>query len=218
MTRSMPCTQTFGRLLRRLTSAAPPLPDPPAPADAVPVLITSFLMWESTTARASAAWRRISEHVVDLNDLRVCMPQEIVELVGERYPASLERAQRLRATLRHIYKREHEIKLDRLQSMGKREIRQYVRSLDGIPPYAADRVTLLCFDTHCVPVDDRLRRCLAREGVCDEDADINELATWVSRQVKSTEARAAHLALQGWVDRVGGRSSARRRTPAPGQS
>jgi endonuclease III len=91
--------------------------------------------------------------------------------------------------------------------MGRREIRTYLRSLDGIAPYIADRVTLLCFDTHCIPVDTRLHRSLVKAGVGDEDTDIAEMATWLARQVKAVDAVAAHRALQAWADRVGSASA-----------
>jgi hypothetical protein len=58
-----------------------------APAyDPIATLVMSFLMWESTTDRAEAAYQRILESVVDFNELRVCMPQETVDIIGQRYP------------------------------------------------------------------------------------------------------------------------------------
>lgn len=209
MSRPQPCAKSFNRLFKKIAVADAPEPAPEAPANPTEVMVLSFLMWDSTTPRAVTAFKRIRERVVDFNDLRVSMPEEIVEFMGERYPNAYERAQRLRAALRHTFKREHAVSLDRLQSLGKREVRKYLRSLDGVCPYVADRVTLLCFDAHCIPVDDRLRRALAREGVCEEAIDVNELSAWLTRQVKVNEAQRAHQALQAWVDEAGGRTPAR---------
>ncbi|MHC4080905.1 MAG: HhH-GDP family DNA glycosylase [Planctomycetota bacterium] len=206
--------RTLSGLLRKLGKHREPLPL--EDGDPITVMVMSFLMWDSTTARASAAYKRLMDRVVDYNDLRVSMPHELVEWVGPRYPLVLERCQRLRAALRHTYKREHAVNLDRLRDMGRREIKSYLRSLDGIAPYVADRVTLLCFDAHCVPVDTRLHRSLVRAGVGDETVEISEMASWLARQVKAAEAVITHRALQAWSDKVG--SSTGRAAPARGTS
>ena len=188
-------------LFRKISKASKPAVPPDG--DAVTVMVMSFLMWDSTTAKARAAFKRIMERVVDFNDLRVSMPYEMMEWLGPRYPMGLERCQRLRAALRHTYKREHAICLDRLGGMGRREVKRYLRSLDGIAPYVADRVTLLCFDAHCIPVDERLRGALIKAGICDESVQIAELSSWLARQVKAADAASTHLSLQAWSDRVG---------------
>jgi endonuclease III len=199
-------------LLRKLGKSRDPLPL--EDGDPVTVMVLSFLMWESTTARATTVFKRLMDRVVDYNDLRVSMPHEMVEWVGPRYPLALERCQRLRAALRHTYKREHAVSLHRLREMGRREVKSYLRSLDGIAPYVADRVTLLCFDAHCIPVDARLHRSLVKAGVGDETVEIADMASWLARQVKAADALATHRALQTWADRVG--SSAARAASVAG--
>jgi endonuclease III len=205
--------RNLGGLLRKLGRPRDPLPL--EDGDPVTVMVMSFLMWESTTTRASAAYKRLLDHVVDFNDLRVSMPHEMVEWVGPRYPQALERCQRLRAALRHTYKREHAVSLDRLQDMGRREVKSYLRSLDGIAHYVADRVALLCFDAHCIPVDARLYRALVKAGVGDENTEILDMASWLARQVKAADALPTHRALQRWSDGAGSRSARARSTRRP---
>jgi endonuclease III len=205
--------RSLSSLLRKLGKSREPLPL--EDGDPVTVLVLSFLMWESTTTRATTAFKRLMDRVVDYNDLRVSMPHEMVEWVGPRYPLALERCQRLRAALRHTYKREHAVSLDRLREMGRREVKSYLRSLDGIAPYVADRVTLLCFDAHCIPVDARLHRSLVKAGVGDETVEIPDMASWLARQVKAADALATHRALQVWSDRVGSGSGRAASAAAP---
>jgi len=205
--------RTLASLLRKLGKPREPLPL--EDGDPITVLVMSFLMWDSTTVRANAAYKRLMDRVVDYNDLRVSMPQELVEWIGPRYPQVLDRCQRLRAALRHMYKREHAVSLDRLKDMGRREVKSYLRSLDGITPYVADRVTLLCFDAHCVPVDVRLHRSLVKAGVGDETVEIADMASWLARQVKAAEAVVTHRALQTWADKVGSGTGRAAPTGAP---
>ncbi len=199
--------KVFAALLKKLK---PSKVHPQENGQAIEVLLKSFLMWDSTSSKAEAAYKRIMDRIVDLNDLRVSMPGEVVSWIGPRYPMALERSQRLRAALRHTFKREHAVNFDRLSGMGRREVKRYMRSLDGIAPYVADRVTLLCFDAHCIPVDERLRCALVEAGASDEALDVNELASWLARQVKAADAVATHHALQAWSDRVGAASAGTR--------
>jgi endonuclease III len=213
-------------LLRKLGQADQPVPAPPPddsaadaaegaapPAhDPIATLVMSFLMWESTSDRAQAAYERILDSVVDFNDLRVSMPHETVEMIGPRYPLALNRAQRLRAALRNIYLREHAVSLDKAAAAGKRDLKKYIESLEGIVPYVASRALLLCFDTHVMPVDEQLRTALIEAEVADASVEVPELSTWLASQVRAGEALAVHAALQGWMDVKAGGKPARRST------
>lgn len=192
------CAKRLSALLKKLPAVD--AVEGPNGDDPITTVVFSFLLWESTTVKASAAYKSIFENVVDFNDLRVCMPQEIMELIGARYPRSLDRCQRLRAVLRDIYSREHCVSLDRVKNMGKRDARKYIESLEGIVPYVSARIMLLAFQTHAVPVDDQLRTNLIEAGAADTSAENAELSSWLERQIKATDGVAAHMALQAWVD------------------
>jgi endonuclease III len=209
----------FTALLKKIGQVDPPEPAPlpersaaepdaaaPARHDPIATLVMSFLMWESTTDRADAAYQRILDSVVDFNELRVCMPHETVEIIGQRYPLALNRAQRLRAALRNIYLREHAMNLDKQASGGKRDLRKYVESLEGIVPYVAARVSLLCFDTHVLPVDEQMRTALIEVEVADASVEVPELATWLAMHVKASDIVGVHAALQSWMDAKAGAS------------
>jgi hypothetical protein len=196
-----PCAKRLTALLNKLPAAD--LPEMPDADDPVAILVQSFLMWEWNTDAALAAYGRVNDAIIDFNDLRVSMPHEIESWLGPDDPLAIERAQRLRASLRNIFLREHAISLDALKSAGKREVRRYIESLEGAPPYVAARVMLLAFNVHAVPLDEQLRGRLIEAGAADESADVPELANWLARQIKATNGRATHAALQAWIDRVG---------------
>ena len=160
----------------------------------------SFLLWESTAAKALAAYEKLRENIVDFNDLRVSMPHEVAGYLGTRYPLANERCLRMRTVLRSIYLREHDVTLESLASAGKREVKKYLESIEDIPPYVAARVMLLCFDTHAIPVDGRLLECLQAEGVVDDDVDEAEAGAWLSRQIKATDGLSAALKFQAWSE------------------
>jgi hypothetical protein len=122
----------------------------------------------------------------------------------------VNRAQRLRAAMRNIYLREHAISLDKQASGGKRDLRKYIETLEGMVPYVANRTLMLCFETHLLPVDEQLRTALIEAEVADASVEVPELATWLAMHVKASEIVGVHAALQKWMD--GKAAAAERRT------
>jgi endonuclease III len=175
------------------------------PADADSVMeefLRSFLTWEASPAKAEAALKRLHHSVVDFNELRVCLTDELAQMLGERYPLARERAHRLRAALNELYRREHGVTLEAVLTMPKREARAYLASLEGVPPFVAARTTLLELGGHAFPVDERIRAALQEEGI--DAGDVESLGSWLERQVRGGEARSAYLAIEAWLERRAG--------------
>ncbi|MCH2134530.1 MAG: hypothetical protein MK116_12360 [Phycisphaerales bacterium] len=187
----------FKSVLKRLKSSEPVLP---AQGDPVTMLAFAFCAWESTTTKALESCQKLRKALVDWNELRVCKPSEIAEMAGFNDPLRLERAERLRTSLHSVYLREHETSLESLREMKKRETRDYIESLGGMVPYVSSFVLLHCFDIHSIPVDDQLRRLLVEKDAIEGDADVDEVASWVTRQVGSDAGSDASARLQHWVD------------------
>jgi hypothetical protein len=197
-------------LAERDPAEAPPEADRRTP-DAASVMqefLRSFLTWEASPAKADAALRRVNHSVVDYNELRVCLTDELAQIFGERYPIARERAHRLRAALNELYRREHGVTLEAVLTLPKREARSYLSSLEGVPAFVAARVTLLELGGHAFPVDERIRAALAESGV--DLGDCDGLGSWLERHVRGGEARQAYLAVESWLER---RAAQRRAVP-----
>lgn len=226
MTTGEPSLKRLGALLKRV-KAKHPAPEEVAPTEAPgteavlgadPVLaelLMSMLLWDATTGQARHALRRLREQLVDLNELRVCVAQEIADILGEKYPFALERGNRLRSLLSDIYQREHRVQLSHLESLSKREARAYLESLEGVPHFAAARTFALALGGHAVPVDNRLRELLAQEDMVKGDATCAALSGWLERNIGADDSRASLLALQAWSDEAG---HPPKREPAPEES
>jgi len=184
----------FNRLRRRYPV------DLPDPLEPVTQLVVAMLQWNSTRRLALAAHDRLMERLVDNNDLRVCHPHEVVEMIGQEYPQAEERSARLREVLQEVYLREHATSLDSLQDKPKKEIKAYLDSLPGMPPYVAAEVTLLCFGGHAFPVDEQLVDKLREEEVIDPEATLAEVQSFLERQFKAGTAADGHAVLRAWVD------------------
>jgi hypothetical protein len=161
-------------------------------------LVFSFLAWEASTARAVVANKRLHGCVVDYNELRVCLSDELVRMVGDRYPRALERVTRLRSTLNDLYRREHAVTLKSLPDMPKREARQRLDSLEGLPPFVSARMLLLSLGGHAFPLDHRIHQALLSEDAAPENFD--EAAAWLERQFRVGEAAPAYTLIEAWMN------------------
>jgi endonuclease III len=201
-------------LLRKLKSQNP-APPPPAP-DPVTQLVLAFLQWDATRKLADAAYQRLTAAMVDSNDLRVSHPDEVLKVLGERYPKASERAGRLLDVLQEIFVREHAVTLAPLAQMGKKEARAYLDSLPGMTPYVSALVMVACFAGHAIPVDDGLARLLIEHGMADADATREQMASFLEHHVKAGEALEAHHLLRAWADAGGAAAGAKApKAPAP---
>ncbi len=171
-------------------------------------MVRSFLLWEAGSTFAERALARIRDHVVDFNELRVFLPDEIAAMVGDD-PRAQERAERLRASLSELYVREHDMRLAHLAEEGKRDVRAYLDTLDGMHPFVAARVSLLRFGGHAFPIDARLRDALARAKVVSADQPPSEVSGWIERQVRAGEALPNYAALETLVESQAPKPAAR---------
>lgn len=175
-------------------------------------LVVSMLLWEASAAHAAKAIERINEELVGLNELRVCLPEELSTIIGVRMPRSLERAQRLIAVLNEIYDRENALTLAKLREMNKRDAQEYLSSIDGLPPYAAARVILFGMDWHAFPLDERLAKMLSVEGVITPGDPVEQQNAQLERGVRASDSARAYSLIERWAQnqRVGSRSSGSR--------
>lgn len=200
------CGKKLTSLLKKLPAVST---DELPQRDPVVTLVHALLMWETTEEKADVAIDKLLQASLDYNDLRVSLAHEIVDMIGSRYPRAMDRAHRLRAMLRDVYHREHDVDLASLADMGKRDVRKYLETLEGITPFIAARVMLLCYDVHAIPVDEQLRKCLVDAGAADEDADAGEVSNWLCRQIKAGDGVEMHRRLQAWAEQQSSRSKSR---------
>lgn len=163
-------------------------------------LVRSYLVWESTTPKAEAALKRIDQAVVDVNELRVCMPTEIAQIMGANYPKAEERATRLRATLNDLYRREHCLKLFHLTEKSRKESRAYLETLAAIPAFVAARVAVLKLGINVVPMDERQLQCLKNARAVATTTDLPTALGMVEKAVKAADMPETAYALQAWSD------------------
>lgn len=206
---------SFETALSELLQGVPsPSPDEAAAARGVeaiePVLgemIYSFMLWETTSKQADAAVSKLLGSFIDLNELRISLPDELADLLGGRFSRGAERTLRLRMALNQIFLLEHEMSLSRLHDLSKRDARQYLVDLPGMPSFVASRVSLLALGAHAFPVDDRLRQVLMSAQALDPQLDCDQASAWLERQFRAGEATDAYMRLEAMAEAQRSKSS-----------
>jgi hypothetical protein len=163
-------------------------------------VIYSHLLWNADKKQATAAYKKLINSAVDLNDIRMNHIFETVDLIGSNYPRAQERAKRLRSVLNAIYKREHDVVVDSIDGAGKRDVREYFETLNGITPFVCNRVIAFCYDVSVMPIDERTLAVMVDNDLLHEDITVSEAASWLSRQVKSDDVCNVHTRLHSWVE------------------
>lgn len=195
-------------LVKRLRAKYPEASVSPAPAwDGTDSILSEFvfslLLAESNPPQARAAFERFRSEFVDLNELRIALPDEVAELLGEDDPNASERAARIRATLHDIYQREHVMSLAALSEAGKREIRHYLESLNGITPFVIARVKLLHLGGSAVPVDNTLLSRLHKEHALENAATCESAGEWIPKQFEPGQSASLHALFLASLDGIG---------------
>jgi hypothetical protein len=163
-------------------------------------LVYSFMAWEASPAKASHATKRLHASVIDYNEMRVCLADELSLMIGERYPRGVERCARMRSSLNELFRREHAVTMARAAGLAKREAREYLESLEGMPPYVAARMSLVALGGHAFPLDERLYQTLLEESALPADLSLDDAAGWLERQFRAGEVLQPYLLLERWMN------------------
>lgn len=169
-----------------------------AEPDPVEELVFSLLLWNATTPLARAAHAALRREFVDLNELRVASPADIVDVLGAGYPEGLERAIRLRQALGDVFAMYSCLSLPRVD--GRQDGVAMLRSLQGVPYACAARVALTCWDAGVLPIDDAVVRLLVAGRIVKTGAPHEELAAWILARIKPVPAATCAAILQACVD------------------
>lgn len=162
-------------------------------------LVISLLLWESSIANAGKAIDRIRSELVDLNEMRVCTPDELVGVLGARIPRCSQRSLRLLSVLNSIYERENELSLHSLREKNKKEVLAYLSSIDGLPQYVIARVLLIGLGLHAFPLDERIAKKLAGESVLDSSQSLDQMASQLERLVRATDSLETYTLIEYWA-------------------
>lgn len=161
----------------------------PDPADAIHCLAVAILGKACSDAEADRAVDRLLTVMVDWNEVRVSSALEVSKACGNAIPHGSARCQQLIDALQAIFDREHRLSLDRLKSVGRREARHYLESLEGVDDYAVASVLLWSLGGHAIPVNDALLATLREADLVNPSAERGEVQAFLERHVSAADAK-----------------------------
>ncbi|MCO6437811.1 MAG: hypothetical protein J5J06_12035 [Phycisphaerae bacterium] len=173
---------------------------PTEPDDPLRRLAIAILSESDGSDTAEAIVERLTSNLVGWNEVRVSTVEELLRAAGESGSATpVPYFERLVRALQAVYDKEHNVSLDRLKSIGRREARQYLEALDGVGPYAAASVTLWSLGGHGIPVDDGILDVLRSEELVHPTADRAEVQAFLERNIPAAQAQEFSLVMRKYA-------------------
>ena len=176
---------------------------PREPQEALKALVRSAMSYDVPDDKAEGAMKAIEREFVDLNELRVATDLEIQELLGNRYPQIEKRVALITQSLNAIFEKEHTLNLDRLQTISKRDARQFLRELPDVHPFVEAYVMLFAFDGHTIPMDGQMLEYLREEEVIEPETSLEEAQKFVEHHIKAEECHDFYRALRAAAQSAG---------------
>lgn len=162
-------------------------------------LMVSMLLWESSFTHAQRAIEGIRSNLVDLNELRVCTPDELVAIFGARMPKCSERVLRVLSVLNAVYDLENTLALEHLREKNKRDVQVYLGGIDGLPQFVIARVLLIGMGLHAFPLDERIAKSLISESVLSSGTPLDQQAGQLERMVRASDALSTYTLVEHWA-------------------
>ena len=158
------------------------------PPEAMPVvdsLIYGIISEKLTEKDADSAIKRFGEYFVDWNDLRVSKPEEIAEELGENSSENREIALTLTKVLQKIYNEFHQVELESLHKLGKRQARQKLEKMEELSRYAIDYCMLTSLASHAIPITETMIEYLQSNDLVDSSADAAAIEGFLAKQISA---------------------------------
>lgn len=162
-------------------------------------LMVSMLLWESSVSHAQKSIEGIQSNLVDLNELRVCTPDELITIFGARMPKCSERVLRVLSVLNTVYNLENSLTLEHLREKNKRDVQAYLTGIDGLPQFVIARVLLIGLGLHAFPLDERIAKNLVSESVLSSGTTLDQQAGQMERLVRASDALATYTLVEHWT-------------------
>jgi len=184
-------------------------PSPPEDANPFRVMLDAILTADATPKQAEKAMAALEEEFVDINELRVSPPKEIVDCLDEGFPRRRAKAREIVTVLGAIFTRYNNLTLEPVEALTKRDLRRHLAEF-GLSPYAAACLVLMVYNGHAIPVDETLAECLEMKGYIHPDSDVPDVQAFLERVILQKDALAAHEFFRAFVEKSA-RALARKR-------
>jgi endonuclease III len=183
------------KLYRQLKRAVE-RPDMPTYEDPLDALVYAVISETKSEADAETVIRKFSDYFVDWNDLRVALPEEILETMASHTEADRELAANLGKVLQAVFHKYNTLSLMNLQKLGKRPAKQVLEKLDATTPYIVDYIMLTSLGGHSIPLTATMIDFLKSEQLVHPESDYAEIEGFLARLIPAKNGYEFYLLLR----------------------
>lgn len=155
--------------------------------DPIEAMIYSIILDNLGSSGVDKCLKKLGNHFVDWNDLRVSRDEEIMEVLGTDSKQSRELAANLRNCLQAVFEKNDCLKLDYILELGKRKANDELNDLKVLPSFVEAYVMLLCLDAHCIGISEKMAEFLKENESVDSEADIADIRSFVERNISAAD-------------------------------
>ena len=214
MKKSKEYSKKIQRLYRSLKRKGPK-PEMVYYDDPVEALVWAIISEHITEKQTQEAQRRFAEYFLDLNDLRVSRPEEIMEMFGEdKVEGSIitgEVASNLKTVLHKIFEKYNMVSLLDLKTIGKRPAKETLEKIGVASKFAVDYCMLTAFGGHSIPLTPKMLEYLKSQELVHPEATEEEIEGFLTRQIPSKNGFEFYMLLRK-------ESETDKKSPKKGQS
>lgn len=168
--------------------------------DPIEAIVFGSLCEHLTLLSARSSMRKITKHFVDLNDLRVSRPEELIEVLGGHSEEVDAVAFELSESLNAIFSKFDTIKLIELKEQGKRQAKKELDDIENLSSFAVGYCFLTALGGHAIPVSKLMADYLRVEGYVHPKSNEHDIEGFLERQNKSEDAYEFFMLLKTHSD------------------
>ena len=154
--------------------------------DPVDAIVYAIISENVRSSKAKSIRRRINEHFINLNDLRVSRTEEICEVLGSDSAAIRRTGARLTEVLNAVFHEFDKVGMEELKEMGKRQGRKEIEKFQTAGQFAVNYCFLTALGGHAIPLTPRMIEYLKADNMVDPAATDEEIVSFLERQISAS--------------------------------
>jgi hypothetical protein len=168
----------------------------PTYEDPVQAIVDAMVFEHMTQVAAVRTLKRMKNHFVDLNDLRVSRKEEILDIFKDASEGAEKSATAITQTLNTLFEKHNKVTLDFLCHEGKRQARKDMEEIEGITSFAVNYCFLTALDGHAIPLNPVMLQYLRDQELVHPEANEQEIAGFLERQIAAADAYTFYALLR----------------------
>ncbi len=153
----------------------------------IEVYVLGLLMERNTLYRAKQILKRISEEMVDYNELRVTPLSELTALFSEYTSEPEASAREIIRSLNALMDKFDTLDLKFLREYSKAELKKEFSDIKEAQPHGLDFLQMVSFDLSVLPLSNPMVELLRKAGALPENIDYSSAKSFLERHIKSSE-------------------------------